>query len=238
MNRDESSSGLVRSNGCMGPSSLRPGSGETTRSVFRVRHSSSKVSQRHSYSSLREFPKGKEWQKVPRGLDMAHFKSWILARSLVAPAGSPDWSRNSAVAEASKSSALEGESRIYGEDPMIGWKSVLGTCLGIVAFATLLYSQTPQVVAVRAGRLFDSKSGQLLTRQVVLIQGDLIRQVGSEDQVKVSPGAQVIDLSQATVLPGLIDGHSHVYDSLTAGGRVNTSKEAWTLLPLKEAQTN
>ena len=121
---------------------------------------------------------------------------------------------------------------------MIGWKSVLGTCLGMMTFTTLLYSQTPQVVAVRAGRLFDSKSGQLLTRQVVLIQGDRISEVGSEDQVRIPPGAQVIDLSQSTVLPGLIDGHSHVYDSLTAGGRVNTSIEAWTLLAMKEAQTD
>jgi|HubBroStandDraft_2_1064218.scaffolds.fasta_scaffold711484_1 imidazolonepropionase-like amidohydrolase len=104
---------------------------------------------------------------------------------------------------------------------MIGWKSVLGACFGMMALTTPLYSQTPQVVAVRPGRLFDSKSGQLLTRQVVLIQGDRISEVGSEDQVKIPPGAQVIDLSQSTVLPGLIDGHSHVYDSLTAGGRVN-----------------
>src|ERR1700732_2086258 len=119
---------------------------------------------------------------------------------------------------------------------MIGWKSVLGACFGLMALTTPLYSQTPQVVAVRAGRLFDSKSGQLLTRQVVLIQGDRISEVGSEDQVKVSPGAQVIDLSQATVLPGLIDGHSHVYDSLTAGARVNTSKEALILFDFQEGQ--
>ena len=72
---------------------------------------------------------------------------------------------------------------------MIGWKSVLGACFGMMALTTPLYSQTPQVVAVRPGRLFDSKSGQLLTRQVVLIQGDRISEVGSEDQVKIPPGA-------------------------------------------------
>jgi imidazolonepropionase-like amidohydrolase len=121
------------------------------------------------------------------------------------------------------------------------WKSVLRMLLGvlwIVGTATALWSQTSQVVAVRAGRLFDSKSGQELTRQVVLIQGERITEVGPEDQIKIPAGAQVIDLSQATVLPGLIDGHSHIYDSLTNGERVTTTTEAWTISAVKEALTD
>src|SRR5437660_12767288 len=62
-------------------------------------------------------------------------------------------------------------------------------------------------IAIRTGRLFDSKSGQMLTGQVVLLQGERITDVGTEAQVKIPPGAQVIDLSQETVLPGLIDAH-------------------------------
>jgi len=110
--------------------------------------------------------------------------------------------------------------------------------LGILWIATGLRSQTTPVVAVRAGRLFDSNSGQEPTRQVVLVQGDRIIEVGSEDQVKIPQGAQVIDLGQATILPGLIDGHSHIFDSLSNGQRVTTTNEAWTLLALKEAQTD
>jgi imidazolonepropionase-like amidohydrolase len=124
---------------------------------------------------------------------------------------------------------------------MIRWKSILGTCLGIAIFAALLCSQTPpaaQVVAVRAGRLFDSKSGQMLANQVIVIQGERISDVGPADQIKIPAGAQVLDLSQASVMPGFVDGHTHVYDSLSAGGRVNTSIEAWTLLALKEAQVD
>jgi len=120
-------------------------------------------------------------------------------------------------------------------------KSIAAGWLGLVGLAPLLFCQVPQsapVVAIRAGRLFDSKSGQMLIGQVVLIQGDLISDVGPEDRVKIPSGAQVIDLSHATALPGLIDGHTHVYDSLSAAGRVNTSIEAWTLLALKEAQTD
>ncbi len=67
-----------------------------------------------------------------------------------------------------------------------------------------------QGVAIRAGRLFDSKSGAMLTGQVILIQGDRITAAGPSDRVPIPAGAQVIDLSGATVLPGLIDRHVHL----------------------------
>jgi imidazolonepropionase-like amidohydrolase len=66
-----------------------------------------------------------------------------------------------------------------------------------------------QVVAIRAGRLFDSRSGTLAANQIVLIRGDRIADVGPS--VAIPPEARVIDLSAATVLPGMIDAHVHVY---------------------------
>src|SRR5258705_10372340 len=81
----------------------------------------------------------------------------------------------------------------------------------------------PRLFAVRAGRLFDSKTGSMLTRQAVIVSGDRITEVGSESQVKIPAGAQVIDLSKATVLPGLIDGHSHMFNS---GGPKTTTEVA------------
>ena len=65
-----------------------------------------------------------------------------------------------------------------------------------------------QVVAIRAGQMFDSRSGTMLPNQVVLIRGDRITDVGPA--VQIPAGARVIDLGQATMMPGMIDAHVHV----------------------------
>jgi imidazolonepropionase-like amidohydrolase len=74
----------------------------------------------------------------------------------------------------------------------------------------------PKTVAVRAGRLFDSTAGQMLTRQIVLISGERITDVGPEAQIKIPSGVPVIDLSQTTVVPGLIDVHTHMFNTRPA----------------------
>ena len=68
-------------------------------------------------------------------------------------------------------------------------------------------------VAIRAGHMFDSNAGTMLTNQVILIQGDKITEVGPAASVRIPAGARVIDLSQATVLPGLIDRHVHCFST-------------------------
>lgn len=80
-----------------------------------------------------------------------------------------------------------------------------------------------EVIAIRAGRLFDSKTGRTLTNEVVLIDGDRITQVAPQAQVKIPAGAQLIDLRQATVLPGLIDAHTHMFNTRHPGGTTEAS---------------
>ena len=65
-----------------------------------------------------------------------------------------------------------------------------------------------KTIIIRAGRLLDVKTGKTLTNQTIVIQGDKIASVGADAQIPA--GAHVIDLSNATVLPGLIDAHTHL----------------------------
>jgi imidazolonepropionase-like amidohydrolase len=67
-----------------------------------------------------------------------------------------------------------------------------------------------ETVYVRAGRLFDGVDGSLRERMAVLIRGGRIEAVGPERDLRQPPGAAVVDLSGWTVLPGLIDAHTHL----------------------------
>jgi len=64
------------------------------------------------------------------------------------------------------------------------------------------------VTAIRAGRLLDPDGGRILANQIILVEGNRIRDVGPN--VQVPAGAQVIDLSRMTVMPGLVDAHNHL----------------------------
>jgi imidazolonepropionase-like amidohydrolase len=72
-------------------------------------------------------------------------------------------------------------------------------------------SPPPQPILIKAGRLIDGRSAQAQTNVGILIEGERIRAVGPVAQVQAqAPNARVIDLSQMTVLPGLIDAHTHL----------------------------
>jgi imidazolonepropionase-like amidohydrolase len=124
------------------------------------------------------------------------------------------------------------------------WKSCLA--LFSVLFAVTLSANAQNAtVAIRAGHLFDSKTGKMLENQVIVIEGDKIKSVGPADSASIPPGANEIDLSKATVLPGLIDGHTHVFgfglDGIKPGGPpfaspINDSREYRTMLALANAQ--
>jgi len=66
------------------------------------------------------------------------------------------------------------------------------------------------VTVVKAGRLLDPRTGNVLAPAAVLIDGNKIKQVGAPAQIKPPSGAKIIDLGKATLLPGLIDSHTHL----------------------------
>lgn len=96
--------------------------------------------------------------------------------------------------------------------------------LAVVCFLTVscpAFSQTatkasaadksaPKVTYILAGRLFDSTSDDVRENVVIVVEGERIKNVGSPAQIKIPSGAAVIDLSNMTVLPGLIDCHTHL----------------------------
>jgi imidazolonepropionase-like amidohydrolase len=64
---------------------------------------------------------------------------------------------------------------------------------------------------IRAGVLIDGESGSARRNQVIIIRGDRIAEVADAAKARIPAGAEVIDLSQFTVLPGLIDAHTHIF---------------------------
>ncbi|MBB6096355.1 imidazolonepropionase-like amidohydrolase [Povalibacter uvarum] len=67
-----------------------------------------------------------------------------------------------------------------------------------------------RVQVIRAGRLVDVAAGRVLENQVVVIRGERIESVGPAASASIPAGAEVIDLSSSTVLPGIIDTHTHL----------------------------
>ena len=93
-------------------------------------------------------------------------------------------------------------------------------------------TSAPAVVAVKAGKILDVRTGKYLTDQMIWIEGDRIKAVGkaSEVQKQLPSTAKVIDLSNATILPGLIDCHVHLtmspYLAGPAGLHISYPREA------------
>lgn len=82
---------------------------------------------------------------------------------------------------------------------------------------------------IRAGTLLDVRSGEMLSDRVIVVRGDRIERVGPAAEIAIPSGARVVDLSSATVLPGLIDAHTHIFLTGESHGRYEEQllKESW-----------
>ena len=90
--------------------------------------------------------------------------------------------------------------------------------LRLLVSLSLLVGVTPDLAAaetgsttlIRAGQLLDVRSGELLPDQSILIRNQRIVEIGPRSRVAEPEGAEIVDLSDLTVLPGLIDSHTHI----------------------------
>src|SRR5580693_5776994 len=101
-----------------------------------------------------------------------------------------------------------------------------------VCAAQTARSAAPAEIAIHAGKVLDVRTGNYLNDQTIWIEGDRIKAIGKTAEIsgKLPAGTKMIDLSNATVLPGLIDCHTHLtmtpYDSGPAGMRQSYPRQA------------
>jgi imidazolonepropionase-like amidohydrolase len=90
-------------------------------------------------------------------------------------------------------------------------KTALSVVTAFIVAHAVSGQPKPEVTVIRAGLLIDGVSQAARRDQVVVVRGNRIESVAEAGSVKVPSGARIVDLSRATVLPGLIDAHTHIF---------------------------
>jgi len=108
--------------------------------------------------------------------------------------------------------------------------AIVMAMLAAVGGTTRAQSPAPKRTVLHPGRVLDVRTGQLRTNQAIVIEGERIAQVVPASDVQGAAGDTVMELPDATVLPGLIDAHTHLTFELSslgyAGLGVSTAREA------------
>ncbi len=98
------------------------------------------------------------------------------------------------------------------------FKIIISALIGVLVS---IQSHAQDEVFVKAGQLVDVVDGQVRSNQVIVVRGDRIERVGNASSIDIPASASVIDLSDKTVLPGLIDMHVHLTGDPEAQGYAN-----------------
>ena len=81
----------------------------------------------------------------------------------------------------------------------------------VAAACAVAQNAGEKVTVVKAGSLLDVKSGEVRRNQLIVVRGNRIESVSDAASARIPAGASVIDISRGTVLPGLIDSHTHIF---------------------------
>src|SRR6266849_868458 len=111
----------------------------------------------------------------------------------------------------------------------VAFAALLTTLAGLVITARV-QAQAPKRTVIRAGQVLNVRTGELRANQAIVIEGDKIAQIAPSSEVTAAPGDTTIDLPEATLLPGLIDMHTHLTFDLNSLGyqglAISTAREA------------
>ncbi len=109
--------------------------------------------------------------------------------------------------------------------------------LSVIALLACSIATAQTHVAIHAGHVLDVKTGKLLADQILVIDDGKITSAGAAAEVKVPAGATRIDLPNATLLPGLIDAHTHLtYEPKFGYERLAISVPRQALIGAKNAR--
>lgn len=111
---------------------------------------------------------------------------------------------------------------------------LVAVLLFVCLLSALAFAQQSKVVAIKAGRVLDVRTGQFINNAFIVIEGERITAVGAN--ITVPAGAEVIDLKNMTVLPGLIDSHTHLtFSPANAASSIRQSIPRQALIGAKNA---
>lgn len=97
-------------------------------------------------------------------------------------------------------------------------KSLFATCIVAASLALAAIDVSAETVAISAGAMLDVQSGKLVEKPLILVVDGRITRIGKQDGAPIPEGARQIDLRGLTVLPGLIDMHTHMEGVVEHGG--------------------
>ena len=87
-------------------------------------------------------------------------------------------------------------------------------------------SAQDEVKVIRAGQLLDVTNGRMLSDQLIVVRNNIIEAVGDANRINIPSGAIEIDLSNSTILPGLIDAHVHLTSDASVNGYDSLSRSS------------